>query len=170
MTGMMTEGRRGRVRGKRECWGEGALMDPKRRLDWCLYVYITSQPQTQPVRTDRVQTERLYQSVTRQPLGKHCLPARRDSPLSGLHFSTKGTGREQFPHSQSLPHWARNWTDTGGSNTVQKRRNYHKYAFTEMNISSSHHWEKGTMSAYLTQVDCSWGGVTLHHSVWSRDS
>lgn len=35
--------------------------------------------------------------------------------------------------------------------TVQKRRNYHKYAFTERNISSSHHWEKRTASAYLTQ-------------------
>lgn len=63
---------------------------------------------------DRVQTECLYQSFMRRPLGKHALPAQRDSPLSGPLFSTKGAGREQFPHSQCLPHWAGIWTDTGG--------------------------------------------------------
>lgn len=80
---------------------------------------------------DRMPLSELHE----QPLGKHCLPAQRDSPLSGLVFSTKGAGREQFPHKQSLPHWR--------LSTVQKRRNYHKYAFFEINISQSHHRERG---------------------------
>lgn len=122
MTGMMTEGGRGRVRGRRgmRVLGGGRSDGPQQEARGCLYVYVTSQPKPQPVCIDRVQTECLYQSFMRPPLGTHCLPAHRDSPLSGPLSSTKGAGREQFPHQQSLPHWARMWTNTGGSALSKK--------------------------------------------------
>lgn len=125
MTGMMTEGGRGRVRGRdsgegvTRVLGEGALMDPNRRAWGCLYVYVTSQPQ--PVCIDRVQTECLYQSFMRQPLGTRCLPAQRDSPLSGPLSSTEKAQEESNSHtSRASPHWARIWTDTGGSALSKK--------------------------------------------------
>lgn len=43
--------------------------------------------------------------------------------------------------------------------TVQKRKNYHKYAFFEINISWSHHGGRG-LSAFmhhLTPLHCIWG-------------
>ena len=115
----MTEGGRGRVRGRDV--GEGALMDPNRRAWGCLYVYVTSQPQQQPVCIDRVQTECLYQSFMRQPLGTRCLPAQRDSPLSGPLSSTEKAQEESNSHtSRASPHCARIWTDTGGSALSKK--------------------------------------------------
>ena len=123
----MTEGGRGRVRGRdvggvvTRVLGEGTLMDPNRRAWGCLYVYVTSQPQQQPVCIDRVQTECLYQSFMRQPLGTRCLPAQRDSPLSGPLSSTEKAQEESNSHtSRASPHCARIWTDTGGSALSKK--------------------------------------------------
>lgn len=53
---------------------------------------------------------------------------------------------------------------------VQKRRNYHKYAFFEINISQSHHQERGhTMcvyaSSYSTSLHWGWGLLLITSGV-----
>lgn len=102
--------------------GEGALIEPNRRLE-DVYMFMLQVSRSRSLcALTRSRQSAFYQSFMRQPLGTQCLPAQRGSPLSGPLFSTKGAGREQFPHYQSLPHWARIWMDTGGSALSKKGR------------------------------------------------
>lgn len=99
--------------------GEGVLMDPNRRLE-DVYMFMLQVSRSRSLCALTGSRQNAFIRASWGSPWEHTVCQQRDSPLSGPLSSTKGAGREQFPHSQSLPHWAWIWTDTGGSELSKK--------------------------------------------------